>query len=86
LHPTELHLGLMEVGLGFYDDTISGVAAVRTPLLPGAPRILRHPLIEPGRISLSLCTAPTLSPRVITKRDKAAFRLARKSSWGDNFS
>ncbi|MFN7544486.1 MAG: small ribosomal subunit Rsm22 family protein [Acidobacteriota bacterium] len=86
LNRTALHRRLKDGALGYEDEKFSWLAAVRTPLLPGAPRILRHPLIEPGRISLSLCTAPTLSPRVITKRDKAAFRLARKSSWGDNFS
>jgi ribosomal protein RSM22 (predicted rRNA methylase) len=86
LNRSSLHRRLKQGALGYEDEKFSWLAAVRTPLLAGAPRILRHPLIEPGRISLSLCTAPTLSPRVITKRDKAAFRLARKSSWGDTFS
>jgi ribosomal protein RSM22 (predicted rRNA methylase) len=86
LNRSALHRRLKDGALGYEDEKFSWLAAVRTPLLPGAPRILRHPLIEPGRISLSLCAAPTLASRVITKRDKPAFRLARKSSWGDTFS
>lgn len=86
LNRSALHRRLKDGALGYEDEKFSWLAAVRTPLPPGSPRILRHPLIEPGRIRLSLCTAPTQSTRTITKRDKAAFRLARKADWGDTFS
>ncbi|MDD3335321.1 MAG: small ribosomal subunit Rsm22 family protein [Eubacteriales bacterium] len=46
-------------------------------------RVLRHPQVEAGKITLTLCTKDGLRERVIRKKDGEAFKAARKASCGD---
>ncbi len=85
LSRTSLHRRLKEGSLGYEDEKFSYLAAWRGELAGGPPRVLRHPYIEAGRITLELCDAPERRKEVVLKRDKAAFRLARKLRWGDDF-
>lgn len=50
---------------------------------PGAARvrILRHPAVEPGRITLTLCTPAGREVRVVPKK-APDFKRARKAKWG----
>lgn len=47
-------------------------------------RILRHPVIEPGRITLHLCSEDGISDKTVTK-SSPLFKRARKSDTGDIF-
>ncbi len=85
LNRSSLHRRLKEGALGYEDEKYSYVAAWRGELGPGAPRVLRHPRIEPGWIQLELCRAPEVEKRNVTKKAKDAFRRARKAEWGDAF-
>lgn len=50
---------------------------------PPAARVLRHPQTQAGHIRLELCTAEGEHARLgVTKRDRTAFRTARKVEWG----
>lgn len=79
----------------FEDEKLAYVAAVpprpsddsdRDPRLPldlPAARVLRHPQTRPGHIRLELCTSDGAhESTTVTKRDKDAFRAARKVEWG----
>ena len=46
-------------------------------------RVLRHPKIESGKITLQICSKNGISEKVITKKDKELFKLAKKASCGD---
>lgn len=83
LNRTSLHRRLKGGSLGHEDEKFSYVAAWRGPLGPGLPRAIRHPLIHPGRIQIELCQAPKRVRIAVTKKNKDAFRLARKLGWGD---
>jgi len=83
LNRSSLHRRLKGGTLGYEDEKFSYVAAWRGELNPGSPRVMRHPLIEPGRIAIEVCDAPDRHKIVATKRNKAAFRQARKIAWGD---
>jgi len=83
LNRSALHRRLKGGTLGYEDEKFSYVAAWRGPLAEGSPRVLRHPLIQPGRIEAELCIAPVRRRIVTTKRNKDAFRVARKLAWGD---
>jgi ribosomal protein RSM22 (predicted rRNA methylase) len=83
LNRTALHRRLKGGTIGWEDEKFSYVAAWRGPLGEGVPRVLRHPLIQPGRIEVELCTAPSRRRVVTTKRNKDRFRIARKLGWGD---
>lgn len=81
-----LHRRLKGGQLGHEDEKFSYVALAP----PGAPsagvapaRVLRHPLVQPGRIALELCTQGGLQRRVLRKRDGPLWRAARGAGWGE---
>jgi len=77
--------------LGYEDEKFSYVAAVRpdpvgaepaAPVLP-AGRIVRRPQQRKGLVTLEVCRRDgTAGPDLIGKSAGAAYREARKSSWG----
>ncbi len=69
----------------YEDEKFTYIALCRKETEPTAARILRHPKIESGKITLTLCTKEGRETAVITKKDKAAFKVARKSAAGDSF-
>ncbi len=83
LNRSALHRRLKGGTLGYEDEKYSYLAAWRGPLAPGQLRVLRHPLIEPGRIQIEVCQPPAQGTLIATKRDKDRFRVFRKTRWGD---
>lgn len=49
----------------------------------GVARVLRHPKIETGRITLKLCDKNGIYEKMITKKEKELFKTARKIASGD---
>lgn len=49
----------------------------------GYARVLRHPIIESGKITLQLCTENGILTKIVTKKDKELFKIARKINCGD---
>lgn len=82
---TSLHRRLKGGSLGYEDEKFSYLAVTKQPVEPAAARIIRHPLHQPGLIQLQLCTSDGLKPHNVIKRDKDAWRRARKVDWGDSF-
>ena len=58
------------------------IAAKQPVALPDS-RILRHPLIHPGHIRLTLCRPERPEQITVTKSQKPLWRYARKLAWGD---
>lgn len=85
LNRSAVHRRLKSGSLGYEDEKFSYVAAWRGELRTGAPRVIRHPLVQPGRIEVELCEAPLRGKVLTTKRSKGHFRQARKLAWGDEF-
>jgi ribosomal protein RSM22 (predicted rRNA methylase) len=87
LNRSSLHRRLKGGALCYEDEKYSYIAMVRGPLpqsqIPGAPRILRHPAIEPGRVRMELCVAPKKATVQFDRRDRTALKAARKLTWGD---
>jgi len=80
---TRLHRILKGGDLSYEDEKYSYVLAMKSPAEPCEARILRHPKIHPGLIELQLCTHTNgLQPARVTKKDKDAWRAARKADWG----
>lgn len=82
---SRLHRQLKDAALGYEDEKLSYVAASRTATSRAPARIIRHPLVRPGRIQLELCTPDGLRTLTVTRADRTAFRQARKATWGDAF-
>ena len=79
---SSLHRRLKEGSLGYEDEKYSYVALVRDVTALPEARVLRHPHHHPGLIELQVCTPRGIEPRRVSKRDRDAFRDARKAEWG----
>ncbi|MCA0351552.1 MAG: small ribosomal subunit Rsm22 family protein [Chloroflexi bacterium] len=81
---TRFHRNLKAAELGYEDEKSSYIAVSRQPSQLAQARVIRHPLQQPQRIQLQLCTPQGLSSITINKRD-AQWKQARKAEWGDSF-
>lgn len=82
---SSLHRRLKGGELGYEDEKYSYVAFTREPLTLPAARIVRRPQHHPGWIELRTCTENGLDTQRVTKRDREAFRAARRAVWGGAF-
>ncbi len=80
---TPLHRQVKQAALSYEDEKFSYVAVSRLPASPIAGRVIRHPQIRSGHISLDLCTPSGLRRPTVTRKDHEAFREARGLRWGD---
>lgn len=80
---TRLHKALKGGDAPYEDEKFAYLALTReAPQSPCTARVLRHPVIAPGRIALTLCEAGEKNMRVVTKKD-ALWKRARKIGAGD---
>lgn len=79
---TKIHKELKEGDVPYEDEKFSYIVLSKTPCTKAERRILRHPIIEPGKITLSCCTPEENKNIIITKKDDL-FKTARKSNAGD---
>lgn len=77
------HRAAKGAALGYEDEKYSYVAAAKMPGEPIQARVLRHPLVRPGRVELALCADVGLRRTLITRGSGEAWRLARDLRWGD---
>lgn len=80
---TRLHKQLKGGEVPYEDEKFCFIAVSRTEAV-GAARIIRHPKIESGRITLRLCTADGICDKLVTRKNPL-FKTARKSDSGDSF-
>ncbi len=79
-----LHKRLKGGEAPYEDEKFGFIAFSREQCSPCEARILRHPKVESGKITLKLCTAQGIEERVVTKKSPR-FKAARKSSSGEAF-
>jgi ribosomal protein RSM22 (predicted rRNA methylase) len=83
---SSIHRRIKGAALGYEDEKFSYVALARAPAATAAARIVRRPRQEPGLIVLETCTPGGLRTERVTRRDRDAFRAARKAEWGGKWS
>ena len=80
---TKLHKALKGGDAPYEDEKFCYLALTReAPKAACSARVLRHPLIAPGRITLTLCEGGEKKTRVVTKKDPL-WKRARKIGAGD---
>ena len=79
---SKLHKQLKGGDVPYEDEKFSAIAAVRGSVTPCTNRILRHPQVASGVITLRMCSADGVSDVKITKSSKL-FKAARKADCGD---
>lgn len=83
---SRLHRQLKDGDAPYEDEKFTYIAASRKPCVPARSRIMRHPCVEKGRISLRLCTDCGFEDRLVTARDKTSFKAAKKAGWGGSYN
>lgn len=81
---SRLHKQLKGVEVPYEDEKFCFLAVSREETSPCAARVLRHPRIDSGRVTLRLCTPDGAEERMVTKKSPQ-FKAARKSDAGDSF-
>ena len=79
---SKLHKQLKGGDVPYEDEKFSCIAAVRGECEPCEHRILRHPQVASGFITLHTCSSGGISDIKITKSSKQ-FKAARKADCGD---
>lgn len=80
---SKLHKQLKGGEAPYEDEKFCYIAVSRKKAEQCSARVIRHPKIESGRITLSLCTADGITQKIVTKKDGALFKKARKTDWGE---
>lgn len=81
---SKIHKLLKEADVAYEDEKYSYMAFVKEEISGAKARILRHPYIEKGKISLELCGHNENKKVSITKKDGKLFKIARKAKHGDS--
>lgn len=80
---TKMHKFLKAGQAPFEDEKFTYLIFSKQPERVCRSRVLRHPRIEKGKIGLQLCTKDGIIEKVISKKEEALFKKARKIKAGD---
>lgn len=81
---SKIHKMLKDADVPYEDEKYSYMAFVKEECTRAPARILRHPYIDKGQISLELCTKNDNRSAVVKKKDGSLFKIARKAKHGDS--
>ena len=82
---SSLQRRLKEGRLAYEDEKYAYVALTRAEPDACAGRVLRRPSTEPRRRRLRLCTVAGVREELVTRREGARYRAARKIRWGEGW-
>lgn len=80
---SKLHRETKKADVPYEDEKFSYLAVSRQLGRKADMRILRHPIIKKGRVALEVCSREGIKNIEIYKKDKEAYKQARKADWGD---
>ena len=81
---TKIHKLLKSGDAPYEDEKFSYIAVSKETIeKKDFARVLRHPKIESGKITLQVCSSNGIEEKVVTKKDKELFKSARKTGCGD---
>jgi ribosomal protein RSM22 (predicted rRNA methylase) len=80
---SKIHRQLKEGELPYEDEKFAYLAISREKCRNAKARILRHPIIGKGNISLDICSSEGIEKVRISKKDGELYKIARKAQCGD---
>ena len=81
---TKIHKMLKNGDVPYEDEKFSYIAVSKGKIEKGDfARVLRHPKIESGKITMQVCSIDGIEEKVITKKEKELFKTSRKVGCGD---
>lgn len=80
------HKSIKEAELGWEDEKFSYVVVVKeeSAHTPTKARLLNQPQKRSGHVGLKLCTEAGIEDQVISRKQGALYKRARKLKWGDD--
>lgn len=79
---SRLHKALKMGDAPYEDEKFCYIAVTKDAIDPAKGRVVRHPLIEPGKITIKACTVKGIEQLTVRKKD-GMFKWARKAASGD---
>lgn len=83
---SKLHKMIKKADVPYEDEKYSYVAFTKSETNPVEARILRHPYIEKGKITLEICSSDGKENLIVKKKDGSLFKKAKKSKCGDGIN
>lgn len=80
---SRLHKALKTGDAPYEDEKFTYLALTKAPVEPAQGRVVRHPQIETGRITLRICAQDGFRDITVRKKDGVLFKWARKCACGD---
>ena len=80
---TKVHKVLKDGDVPYEDEKFSYIAISKENYNNMGIRILRHPMIEKGKVTLKVCHNGKIEEMVVTKKDKELFKMVKKKKCGD---
>lgn len=81
---TASHRQIKRGELGYEDEKFSYIVVDKQrAAATGGGRVVRHPMKRSGHVQLKLCTARGIEQVTVGKSQKAEYKLARHTEWGD---
>lgn len=81
---TKIHKLLKNGDVPYEDEKFSYIAVSKENVeKDNFARVLRHPRVESGKITMQVCSKDGICEKIITKKEKELFKLARKAGCGD---
>ena len=81
---TRLHKQLKGGEAPYEDEKFCYICASKNPAKISSSRVLRHPIIETGKVTLEICDKCGKNKLILRKKD-ASYKAARKLNSGDLF-
>ena len=82
---TKIHKLLKNGDVPYEDEKFSYIGVSRQNVeKKDFARVLRHPKIESGKITLQVCSKEGVCEKIVTKKEKELFKSARKVGCGDS--
>lgn len=79
-----MHRLLKSADAPYEDEKYAYIAFSKAECRPTAGRIIRHPQMDKGRVSLDICAADGISRRAYTRKSGGAYAIAKKKNCGDS--
>jgi ribosomal protein RSM22 (predicted rRNA methylase) len=83
---SKLHKQLKEGEVPYEDEKFTYLAVAREQYRNADARIMRHPIIGKGRVTLDICSIDGIRKVNVFKKDGDLYKQARKSQCGDEIS
>ncbi|CAN5311563.1 small ribosomal subunit Rsm22 family protein [soil metagenome] len=81
---SRMHRQAKNAEVPWEDEKFIYLAVSRKPGLPAAARVIAPPQQAKGRVTLKLCKDDgNAEHRLVSKRESAAYKIARRADWGD---